>query len=175
MTAEDVGEDMCPVLVGYVNDSHGIWALAVDAKEATKPSVQWVESKVDEAGCSGTPILLRLDQEESIMALKRAVAIYRQAEAVMLESPVRDSKANGVAERAARSWAGQPWAGQHRTIRHHVERRLKTSIPKDSAMMTWLVSWAADVIFRYNVHSTGRTSHGWVTKPRCDQPVAGFA
>ena len=29
MTAEDVGEDMCPVLVGYDNDSHGIWALAV--------------------------------------------------------------------------------------------------------------------------------------------------
>ena len=24
MTAEDVGEDMCPVLVGYGNDSHGI-------------------------------------------------------------------------------------------------------------------------------------------------------
>ena len=26
MTAEDIGEDMCPVLVGYDNDSHGIWA-----------------------------------------------------------------------------------------------------------------------------------------------------
>ena len=72
-------------------------------------------------------------------ALKKAVAIYRQAETVMLESPVRDSKANGAA--AVRSWAAQ-----FRVIRHHVERRLKTSIPKDSPMMTWLVSWAADVI-----------------------------
>ena len=50
MTAEDVGEDMCPVLVGYDNDSHGIWALAVDAKGATKSSVQWVNGKIDEAG-----------------------------------------------------------------------------------------------------------------------------
>ena len=90
MTAEDVGEDMCPVLVGYDNDSHGVWALAVDAKGATKPSVQWVKNKIDEAGCSGTPVSLRSDQEESIMALKKAVAIYRQAETVMLESPVRD-------------------------------------------------------------------------------------
>ena len=32
MTAEDVGEDMCPVLVGYDNDLHGICALVVDPK-----------------------------------------------------------------------------------------------------------------------------------------------
>ena len=107
MTAEDVGEDMCPVVAGYDNDSHGIWALAVDAKVATKPAVQWVKGKIDESGCSGTPIALRSDQEGANMAFKRAVAIYRQAETVMLESPVRDSKANGAAERAVRSWAGQ--------------------------------------------------------------------
>jgi hypothetical protein len=134
MTAEDVGEDMCPVLVGYDNDSHGIWALAVDAKGATKSSVQWVNGKIDEAGCSGTPIVLRSDQEEAIMALKRHVAVYRKAETVMLESPVRDSKANGAAERAVRSWAGQL-----RTIRQHVERRIKATISKDSALMSWLV------------------------------------
>ena len=46
MTAEDVGEDVCPVLVGYDNDSHGVWALAVDAKGATKPSVQWVKGRL---------------------------------------------------------------------------------------------------------------------------------
>ena len=103
------------------------------------------------------------------MAFKKAVAIYRQAETVMLESPARDSNANGAAARAVRSWAAHL-----RTIRHHVERRLKTSIPKDSAMMTWLVSWAADVMFRYNVQSTGRTGHEWITGHRCDQPVAGF-
>ena len=36
MTAEDVEEDVGPVLVGYDNDSHGMWALVVDAKGATK-------------------------------------------------------------------------------------------------------------------------------------------
>ena len=37
------------------------------------------------------------------------------------------------------------------------------------------MSWAADVIFRYMVHPTGRTSHEWIIGHRCDQPVAGFA
>ena len=95
---KDIGEDICPVLVGYDNDSHGIWALAVDAKGATRPAVQWVNGKINEAGFLGTPITLRSDQEEAILALKKAVAIYRQAETVMLESPVRDSKANGASD-----------------------------------------------------------------------------
>ena len=125
MTVEDVGEDMCPVLLGYDNDLHVIWALAADAKEATRSFVQYVKGTVDEAGCSGTPISLRSDQEESIMALKRAVAIYRQAETVMLESPARSSKANGAAERDVRYWAAHLM-----TIRHHVKRRMKASIPR---------------------------------------------
>ena len=29
MTADDVGEDMCPVFSGYDNDSYGIWALVI--------------------------------------------------------------------------------------------------------------------------------------------------
>ena len=41
--------------------------------------------------------------------------------------------------------------------------------------MTWLVSWAADVIFRYKVHTNGRTSYEWITGHRCNQAVAGFA
>ena len=170
MTAEDVGEDMCPVLIGFDHVSNGIWALAVDQKGATRSSTKWVASKIDEAGCAGTQVTIRSDQEESIIALKKAVAVFRQAETVSLESPVRDSKANGAAERAVRTWAGQL-----RTLRHHLESRLKCPVPKDSPLMTWLVSWAADVVFRYKVHSNGRTSHEWITGHRCTQPVAGFA
>ena len=170
MTTEDIGEDMCPVLVGFDHVSNGIWALAVDQKGATRSSTKWVAGKIDEAGCAGTQVTIRSDQEESIIALKKAVAVYRQSETVSLESPVRDSKANGAAERAVRTWAGQL-----RTLRHHLESRLKCSLPKDSPLMTWLVSWSADVVFRYKVHSNGRTSHEWITGHRCNQPVAGFA
>ena len=142
MTAEEIGEDMCPVLVGFDHGSSGIWALAVDQKGPTRSSTKWVTGKIDESGCSGTAVTIRSDQEESILALKKAIAVHRQAETVLLESPVRDSKANGSAERAVRTWAGQL-----RTLRHHLESRLKKTVPKDSAMMSWLVSWAADVVF----------------------------
>ena len=85
MTAGEVVEDMCPVLVGYGHGSRGIWAIAVEAKGPVKSSVQFVKGKIDKAGCSGTAVSIRPDQEESILALKRAVAICRQAETVMLE------------------------------------------------------------------------------------------
>ena len=41
--------------------------------------------------------------------------------------------------------------------------------------MTWLVSWASNVIFRYKVHSNGRTSYEWIAGHQFNQPVAGFA
>ena len=169
MTAEDVGEDMCPVLVGYDHESSGIWALAVDNKGATRSSVKWTTGKIDEAGCAGTAGTLGSDQEESIMALKKAIVVHPQAETVLLESPVRDSKANVSAERAVSTWAGQL-----RNLGHHLESRLKRSVPKDSAPMTWLVSWAAELVSRYKVHANGRTSHEWITGHRCSQSVAGF-
>ncbi len=61
-------------------------------------------------------MVLKSDQDEAISALKKAVAIKRQAPTVSIESPARDSQANGNAERAVRTWAGQL-----RTMRHHME------------------------------------------------------
>ena len=87
------------------------------------------------------------------MALKKAVAVMRQAPTVNIESPVRDSQANGSAERTVRTWAAQV-----RTMRHHLEHRLQHKIPVWSSLMTWLVAWAAEVICRYRLQSNGRTS-----------------
>ena len=75
-----------------------------------------MESKLNQAGCCGTKVVLKSDQEEPIIALKKAVAIKRQAETVPIESPVRDSIANGAIERTT-----QTWAAQVRALRHHME------------------------------------------------------
>ena len=160
---------MCPVVVGYDHKSRGIWALAVDGKGATESAVKWVDKKVNESGNRGTKVVIRSDQEESIVALKKAVAIKRCAETVLIESPVRDSQANGSAERAVRTWAAQV-----RTLRHHLEYRIRTKMSKDSALMTWLVSWAADVLYRYRIQSFGRTSYDYVTGHKGTQPKAIF-
>ena len=50
-------------------------------------------------GHSGTKIVWESGQEKSVVALKKTVGIKWQSETVMMESPIRDSRANGSAER----------------------------------------------------------------------------
>ena len=131
--------------------------------------MQWLVNKIDEAGCKGVKVVIRSDQEEAIVALKKAIAIKRRAETVMIESLVLDSRVHGAAERAVRTWAGQV-----RTVRHHLEYRLQDKIAKDSPLMTWLVSWAAEVLCRYKVQSYGRTSYEFNTGHKGTQAIAIF-
>ena len=76
-------------------------------------------NKLEEAGYKGTEITMKTDQEESIMALKRAVAARREAIASLIESKVRVSVLDGRVERAVRKWRGQ-----FRKIKHHVESKI---------------------------------------------------
>ena len=81
--------------------------MATNMKGPTDSAVKWLTGKIAQAGCRGIKVVLKSDQEESILALKKAVAIERQAPTVNIESPVRDSQANVKAERAVRTWAAQ--------------------------------------------------------------------
>ena len=53
--------------------------MAVEFKGPTPCAVNWLVNKVDQAGCRGVKVVLKSDQEESIIALKNAVAVKRQA------------------------------------------------------------------------------------------------
>ena len=99
---EDIGEQdesgLSPVLVGHDRTSEALWAMVAEAKGVTESSLKWAKERIDESGYLGTRVVLKSDQEESIKALKRAIAVKRQADTVMIESPVRDSKSNGSVE-----------------------------------------------------------------------------
>ncbi len=124
-----------PIRVGCDDRTKEGWAMATNMKGPTGSAVKRITRKIDEAGCRGVKVVLKSDQDESIIALKNAVAIMRQAPTVNIESPVRDSQANGNAERAVRTWAAQL-----RTMRHHMEFRMQSKIPIHCPLMTWLVS-----------------------------------
>ena len=158
-----------PVLVGYDHRSRGIWAMAVEQKGVTESSVAWIDGKLNQAGCRGTKVILKSDQEESIVALKKAVAVRRRAETIPIESPVRDSRANGAIERTIRTWAAQV-----RTLRHHLEYRLNKKMSNGSPLMSWLTAWAADVLTRYRVQAYGKTSYEFTTGHKGAQPIAMF-
>ena len=67
-------------------------------------------SRLNQAGRRGRKGALKSDREESIIALKKAVAIDRQAETTSIESPAKDSRANGAIERTIGTWAVPPQA-----------------------------------------------------------------
>ena len=69
-----------------------------EAKGVTDSSLKCAKERIDESGYFGTRVVLKSDQEESIKVLKRAIAVKRQADTVMIESPVRDSKSKGSVE-----------------------------------------------------------------------------
>ena len=89
------------------DQSQALWALAVQSKGSAPEVAMWVTQKLEEAGYRGAPIAIKTDQEESSMALKRAVALGREAKSAMAESKVRVSKSNLDIERAIREWRGQ--------------------------------------------------------------------
>ena len=66
------------------------------------------------------------------------------------------------------------WAAQVRTLRHHLESRIKTKVPRTSALMTRLVAWSADAIIRYQIRGSGRTSYEHITGHRRLQAIAAF-
>ena len=131
--------------------------------------MDWLVAKRDASGYHGVGISLKSDNEPSVLALKDAVAIRRNGETSFLESPVRESKSNAHVERAIRTWRDQ-----FRTLRHYSERRFGTKIPRDSALTSWLVSWASEVLNRFKVQASGRTAYEMVTLHKCRHKVVAF-
>ena len=169
-TAEEAEEDLAPILVAYDNNYESIWAIEVAAKGIEAGvGVEWLVEKLDMSGYHGTKITLKSDNEPSILAFKNAVAMRRSGETAMIESPVRESNANGQVERAIRTWRDQ-----YRTMRHYTEHRFKKKIEKSFALNSWLISWASEVLNRFKVHSNGRTSFEMMTGHRCKHKVAAF-
>ena len=94
MVPEEEDENMDAVLILYDTNRKSIWTMSVDKKGPTPSTVKWVVDKLEEIGYSGMEVTLKSDQEPAILDLKRDIAIKRQTETVMVESPVRESKAN---------------------------------------------------------------------------------
>ena len=162
MIPEEVEDDMRAILVCYDHDKKGLWTLPVGRKGAQDEVVKWVVDKLDECGYSGVSLTLKSDQEPAMLSLKQAIAIRRKAETPMIESPVRESKSNGKIERAIRSWQAQ-----FRTMRHHLESRLKAKIDNSSALMEWLIVWVADILSKYRVTTNGKTAYEMYTHHAC--------
>ena len=119
-------------MVVYDNVKESIWALEVEAKGISNAVVafDWLVGKLDAFGYHGVYVALKSDNGPCILALKDAVALRREGETSLLESPVRASTSNAHLERAIMFWREQ-----FRTLRHYTEMRLGMKIPIECALM----------------------------------------
>ena len=166
----DEEDGMQPCLIFFDESKNCFWALCVDAKGATPVVAKWFGDKMNDSGYSGEKVTLKSDNEESLVALQKAVAAKRKGETVIINSPVRSSKSNGKMERSVRKWQDQL-----RTVKHYVESRIKRKIPPESALFTWLATFCAEIISKFLVGKNGRTAYEDITGHRCKHFVIGFA
>ena len=126
-----------------------------------------------EIGLENADVVLKSDQESSIMDVLNNVArrrsadskfelfegrgdqpVWCQARAMPEASPVGSSGSNGVFERAA-----QAIEGQVRTIKLALESRIGSEIPSDHDVIPWIVEYAATIINKGQVRAEGKTAY----------------
>ena len=166
---EDVEQDTTPILILYDDNLETIWAIPVETKGAVQFVVNWCVEILDVAGYSNTDITIKSDQEPAILALKSAIAANRTGVTAMIDSPVRESKANGAVEGAVRIWQGQ-----FRTLRHYFEKCLGKPFLTDNVLFGWLIVWTSEILLKYRIRKDGRTPYEAMTKHRCNHQAIAF-
>ena len=101
------GKRKMPILVAYGNVKGAFWTLQVPAKGPTERVVKWYCSKLADSGYAGSEVAVKTDREESIIALRTAIAAARI---------LRCSKSNGRMEVSIRMWQEQL-----KTLKHDFE------------------------------------------------------
>ena len=128
-----------PVLVEYDDCKEAFWTLLVSQKGPTESVVKWSVDRLEGSGYIGESITVKSDQEESIVALRRAISAARVGDTVPINSPVWCSKSNGKMERAVRSFQGHL-----RVLKFHFEKGIKRQMPSSCALFSWLVTWTSE-------------------------------
>ena len=69
--------------------------------------IKWFIERLEGVEHVGEKVAPKADQEPYLLVLKGAISINREGETCPIESPARESKANGAIDRSIRTWQGQ--------------------------------------------------------------------
>ena len=150
---DHVGGDYAVVLVARDRETRMTVSHVVPVKGGDQ---EWVAEQLTrdilKLGLHGD-LTLRSDEEPAIVDLLKQVAKLRGVGRTFLEqSPVGDSKANGVAERAVQS--------VEKMVRVHklaFENRIGARLPVKHPLFAWLVEHVSDILNRFLVGRDGKT------------------
>ena len=176
-------EKLSPILVMKDMKSKCIFAHVVPRKGAYPWIIKKIVEDLDSLGYGWMKIVIRSDQEPSIVDLKKGIRQARWNEfedvlreikqhrkgktdierehlgptTILEESPVAESSSNGVAENAIRHVRGQ-----YITMKCFLEDHIKKKLPITHPIWAWLMEWTAILINRYHVgkdHLTALQRH----------------
>ena len=146
-----------PMLVARVRGIRMTLATAVPRKSAGTFVVSRVIAFLKEVGIEKLDIIAKSDQEPAIVSLVDAIGRQKAilgGRWVVECSPVGSHASNGVVERAIQSVEGQV-----RVLKSALEERWKVKVPAASAVIPWLMEYAAYLLNRFEVGHDGRTAY----------------
>ena len=159
-----------PILAVCDSRTRAIFAHDMKEKGANEDTLKQLEDDIKNLGYEGISIIIKGDQEPSIMAIQEALSRRRNDGQIVLEnSPVGESSSNGRVERAIQSIQGQV-----RTIKDQVEAIIGAVIPRNSNTFKWLVEWSATTITRFKVNSNGKTPYHMIKGRQSNAQIASF-
>ena len=142
-----------PVLISKVRKPRGFNAHAVPSKGTGGGwIVQQFLRDLRKWGLR-SDVIFKSDGEASIIDLLNRVGDLQDKGTQLETSPVGDSRANGLAERAVQSVQKQV-----RTLKLALERNLGSRVEVTHPCFPWLIEHAADVLNQFLVSSDGRTA-----------------
>lgn len=152
-----------------------IWAYPVEGKGIA--AAEWLVAQViedlDTCGLDGCHMVVKSDQEPSIIEVQREISEFRRRAGVggtaLENSRVGDSQSNGRVERAI-----EELGGLIRTYKASLESRLGRKLPLTHPTVPWLIKHAANVINCFVVRACGKTSFERIKGRRCIEPIAEF-
>ena len=114
-------------------------------------------------------VINRSDGEPALVALKTRAAEDANVEMIPEESPVGDSKANGIAEAAVREVKAQI-----RAMKSSLEAKLGIELSSKHPVMAWMPMAAGDLLSRHRVGKDGKTAERRRTGRDWKRPTMQF-
>ena len=134
--------------------SHAAHAVSKKGHTGSDATDQLTRDIDEVFGHLGNEIIIKSDQEHSMVEVLKEVRKTRQSKTILEHSPVAEHEANGTAERAV-----QQHEGTTRVMKLAFEERLKCDIPSVHPICTWLVHHAANSLNKFLIGKDGRTAY----------------
>ena len=136
-------DDKATVIIGRDRKTMYTFAHLCTAKG---PTDEWVVEQLvkDIDGLGHADLILKTDGEPALVAVQEAIKRRRTAHGTIPQHPpAYDPQSNGAIEKTV-----DDFMGQMRALKIGLERRLKTKIESDEAILQWMIEHSSTIINR---------------------------